>query len=114
MILDEFKEALDIFGIKDLVFDKITVVADRGSNIVAEDDISSEFDLLKCIDHKIANCLSYVFTKTMKWVNDKKNMFSYRYLDESNMTALYFLLTHVRVWSHTLKSQNFNQNCRKR
>lgn len=69
MVLDEFKEALDIFGIKDLMFDKITVVADCGSNIVAKDDISSEFDLLVCIDHKIVNCLNYVLNKTTKQVD---------------------------------------------
>ena len=46
MVLDDFKEALVIFGIKDLVFDKIIVVVDCGSNIVAKDGISSEFDLL--------------------------------------------------------------------
>ena len=45
MVLDEFKEALDIFGIKDLIFDKIIVMADCGSNIVAEDGIPNEFDL---------------------------------------------------------------------
>ena len=66
MILDEFKEALDILGIKDLVFDKITVMVDCTSNIFAEDDISLEFDLLGCIDHKIANCLTYVLNKTTK------------------------------------------------
>ena len=45
MVLNEFKKAIDIFGIKNLVVDKITVVADCRSNIVAEDDISNEFNL---------------------------------------------------------------------
>ena len=92
MVLDEFKEALDIFSIKILVFDKIFVVADCGSNIVAKDGISSEFDLLGCIDHKIANCLTYLFNKTTKQVDGKKSKFFYQYLDKPNMAALYALI----------------------
>ena len=92
MVLDEFKEALDIFSIKILVFDKIFVVADCGSNIVAKDGISSEFDLLECIDHKITNCLTYLFNKTTKQVDGKKSKFFYQYLDEPNMAALYALI----------------------
>ena len=90
--MDEFKEALDIFGIKNLVFDKITVVADCGLNIIAEDDISNEFNLLECIDHKIANSLTYVFNKTTKQVDGKKSKYFYQYLDEPNMTTLYALI----------------------
>ena len=96
MILDEFMEVLDIFGIKDLVFHKIIVVADCGSNIVAEDGISSEFNLLRCIDHKIANCLTYVLNKTTKHVDGKKNKYFYRYLDEPNMTTLYIFIDACR------------------
>jgi hypothetical protein len=59
------------------VFDKIIVVADCGSNIIAEDGISSEFNLLGCIDHKIANCLTYVFNKTTKHVDGKKSVHFY-------------------------------------
>ena len=66
MVLEKFKEALDIFIIKNLVFDKIIVVADCGSNIVAEDGISNEFNLLRCIDHKITNCLTYILNKITK------------------------------------------------
>lgn len=57
IVLNEFKEAIYIFGIKDLVFNKTIVVVDCGSNIVTEDNISSESDLLRCIDHKITNYL---------------------------------------------------------
>ena len=73
MVLDEFKEAMDIFGIKDLVFDKITIVVDRGTNIVTEDGISSKFDLLGCNYHKISIFLTYVFNKTTKPVDGKKS-----------------------------------------
>ena len=106
MVLDEFKEALDIFGIKDLVFDKITLVVDCGLNIVAKDGISSEFDLLRCIDHKIANCLTYVFNKIMKHVDGKKSKYFYRYLDESNMAALYILIDTYRNLVAYLKKSN--------
>ncbi|OAE22026.1 hypothetical protein AXG93_3719s1050 [Marchantia polymorpha subsp. ruderalis] len=92
MVMNKFKEALDIFSIKDLMFDKITVVADCGSNIVTENGISSEFDLLGCIDHKITNCLTYVLKKTTKQVDGKKSKLFFRYLDEPNMTALYALV----------------------
>ena len=74
------------------MFDKIIVVADCGLNIIAEDDISSEFNLLRCIDHKIANCLTYVFKKTTKHVDDKKSVHFYQYLDEPNMIALYIFI----------------------
>lgn len=106
MVLDEFKEALDIFGIKDSVFDKINVVANCGSNIVAEDGISSELDLLWCIDHKIANCLTYILNKTTKYVNGKKNKHFYRYLGEPNMTALYALIDACKSLVAYFKKSN--------
>jgi hypothetical protein len=92
MILDDCKETLDIFGIKDLEFYKIIDVADCGSNIVAEHGISSEFDLLRCIDHRIAKCLTCVLNKTTKHVDGKNNKFFYQYLDEPNIAALYALI----------------------
>ena len=106
MVLDDFKEALDIFGIKDLVFDKITVVADCGSNIVTEDGISNKFNLLGCIDHKIANCLTYVFNKTTKHIDGKKSKPFYRYLDEPNMAVLYSLIDACRSLVAYFKKSN--------
>ena len=106
MVLDEFKEALGIFNVKDLVFDKIIVVADCESNIVAEDDISSEFDLWGYIDYKIANYLTYVFKKTMKHVDGKKNKFFYRYFDDPNMAALYALIDACKSLVAYLKKSN--------
>ena len=113
MVLDEFKEALDIFGIKDLVFDRITVVADCGSNIVAEDGISSEFDLLGCIDHKISNCLTYVLNKTTKQVDGKKSKPFYRYLDEPNMAALYTLIDACKSLVAYFKKSNLQSRLSK-
>ena len=51
MVLDEFKKAKDIFGIKKLVFNKIPIVADCGSTIIAEYGISNKFNSWGCIDH---------------------------------------------------------------
>ena len=113
MILDEFKEALDIFGIKDLVFDKITVVAVCGSNIAAKDGISSEFDLLGCIDHKIVNCLTYVFNKITKQVNGKKSKHFCRYLDEPNMVVLYALIDACKSLVVYLKNSNLQSKLSK-
>ena len=113
MVLDEFKEALDIFGIKYLVFDKITVVADGGSNIVAEDGISSEFDLLGCIDHKISNCLTYVLNKTTKQVDGKKSKHFYRYFDEPNMAALYTLIDACKTLVAYFKKSNLQSKLSK-
>ena len=113
MVLDEFKEALDIFGIKDLVFDKISVVADCGSNIVAKDGISSEFDLLGCIDHKISNCLTYVLNKTTKQVDGKKSKPFYRYQDEPNMAALYALIDACKSLVAYFKKSNLQSKLSK-
>ena len=113
MILDKFKEALDIFGIKDSVFNKINVVANCGSNIVAEDDISSEFDLLWCIDHKIANCLTYILNKITKYVNGKKSKHFYRYLGEPNMVALYALIDACKSLVAYFKKSNFQSKLSK-
>lgn len=92
IILNGFKEALDVFVIKDLLFDTIIVVTDCVSNIVDEDDISSKFDLLECIDHKIVDCVIYIFNKTRRKINRKKNKPFQQYLDESNMSTLYTLI----------------------
>ena len=113
IVLDEFKKALDIFNIKDLVFDKIIVVADCGSNIVAEDGISSEFNLLGCIDHKIANCLTYVFNKTTKQVDGMKNKPFYRYLDEPNMAILYSLMDACKSLVAYFKKSNLQSKLSK-
>ena len=89
------------------MFDKITVIADCGSNIVAEDGILSKFNLLGCIDHKIANCLTYVLNKTTKQVDGKKSKHFYRYLDEPNMAALYVLIYACKNLVAYLIKSNF-------
>jgi hypothetical protein len=113
MILDEFKETLYIFGIKDLVFYKIIDVADCELNIVDEHDISSKLDLLGYIDHRIARCLTYIFNKTMKHVDGKKNKFFYRYLDELNIAAVYALIDAYKSLVAYFKKSNLESKLSK-
>lgn len=43
-VMNKFKKTLDIFDIKDFMFDRIIVVMGCELNIAAKDDISNEFD----------------------------------------------------------------------
>ena len=94
-------------------FDKIIVVAKCGSNIVTEDDIFSKFNLLGCIDHKIAYCLTSVLNKIKKHVDGKKSKSFYRYLDEPNMTALYALIDACKSLVAYFKRSNFQSKLSK-
>lgn len=95
------------------MFDKITVVADCRSNIVAEVGISSEYNLLECIDHKIANSLTYIFNKTTEQVDGKKSKFFYRYLDEPNMAVLYALINACKSLVAYFKKSNLQSKLSK-